>query len=52
MGKTLADVKVKVWRGIELAEQTVRFYTKTKTMITRWFEENIPCGPNMTISLK
>ena len=50
--KTLAYTKGDAWCGINVVEQTMRFYTKTKTMIARWFEENIPCGPNMTISLK
>ena len=51
-GKTLADATGDVWRGIEVVEQTVRFYTETKTITARWFEDDIPSGPNMTISLK
>lgn len=33
-------------------KQAVRFYTETKTVISRWFEDDIPAGPNMTINLK
>ena len=34
-------------------KQGVRFYTETKTITARWFEEDIPAGNvNMTISLK
>jgi acyl-CoA reductase-like NAD-dependent aldehyde dehydrogenase len=33
-------------------KQAVRFYTETKTVTARWFEDDIPSGPNMTISLK
>ncbi len=33
-------------------KQAVRFYTETKTVTARWFEEDISNGPNMTISLK
>lgn len=35
-------------------KQAVRFYTETKTVTARWFDENIevPAGPNMTINLK
>jgi malonate-semialdehyde dehydrogenase (acetylating)/methylmalonate-semialdehyde dehydrogenase len=33
-------------------KQAVRFYTETKTITARWFEDDIPPGPNMTISLK
>jgi malonate-semialdehyde dehydrogenase (acetylating) / methylmalonate-semialdehyde dehydrogenase len=34
-------------------KQGVRFYTETKTITARWFEEDIPAGDlNMTISLK
>ncbi|AWL12076.1 Benzaldehyde dehydrogenase (NAD(+)) [Saliniradius amylolyticus] len=32
-------------------KQAVRFYTETKTITSRWFEDDIPSGPNMTISL-
>lgn len=33
-------------------KQAVRFYTETKTVTARWFEGDIPAGPNMTIHLK
>jgi malonate-semialdehyde dehydrogenase (acetylating)/methylmalonate-semialdehyde dehydrogenase len=33
-------------------KQAIRFYTETKTVTSRWFEDDIPSGPNMTISLK
>ncbi|GGO70410.1 CoA-acylating methylmalonate-semialdehyde dehydrogenase [Bowmanella pacifica] len=33
-------------------KQAVRFYTETKTVTSRWFEDDIPHGPNMTISLR
>jgi malonate-semialdehyde dehydrogenase (acetylating)/methylmalonate-semialdehyde dehydrogenase len=33
-------------------KQAVRFYTETKTVISRWFEDDIPGGPNMTIHLQ
>ncbi|MFN3586919.1 MAG: aldehyde dehydrogenase family protein, partial [Moraxellaceae bacterium] len=35
-------------------KQAVRFYTETKTVTARWFDEDIdhPHGPNMTIQLK
>lgn len=34
-------------------KQGVRFYTETKTVTARWFEEDVPGGPlNMTINLK
>ncbi|WP_341501622.1 CoA-acylating methylmalonate-semialdehyde dehydrogenase [Gallaecimonas sp. GXIMD4217] len=33
-------------------KQAVRFYTETKTITARWFLEDIPGGPNMTIHLK
>lgn len=32
-------------------KQAVRFYTETKTVTARWFEDDIPAGPNMTINL-
>ncbi|GAC14215.1 CoA-acylating methylmalonate-semialdehyde dehydrogenase [Aliiglaciecola lipolytica] len=32
-------------------KQAVRFYTETKTVTARWFEDDIPSGPNMTINL-
>ena len=50
-GNTLADSKSDVWRCIEVV-QAMRFYTITKTITARWFEDDIPCDPNMTISLK
>ncbi|BDM65132.1 methylmalonate-semialdehyde dehydrogenase (acylating) [Shewanella sp. NFH-SH190041] len=33
-------------------KQAVRFFTETKTITARWFEDDIPSGPNMTIALK
>ncbi|WP_088328745.1 CoA-acylating methylmalonate-semialdehyde dehydrogenase [Lacimicrobium sp. SS2-24] len=33
-------------------KQAVRFYTETKTITSRWFEDDISHGPNMTISLR
>ncbi|MCV2885234.1 CoA-acylating methylmalonate-semialdehyde dehydrogenase [Aestuariibacter sp. AA17] len=33
-------------------KQAVRFYTETKTVTSRWFEDDIPTGPNMTITLR
>lgn len=33
-------------------KQAVRFYTETKTITARWFEDDIAQGPNMTIQLK
>lgn len=33
-------------------KQAVRFYTETKTVTARWFEDDIASGPNMTIQLK
>ncbi|MFT5722596.1 MAG: malonate-semialdehyde dehydrogenase (acetylating)/methylmalonate-semialdehyde dehydrogenase [Motiliproteus sp.] len=33
-------------------KQAVRFYTETKTVTARWFEDDIPSGSNMTITLK
>ena len=33
-------------------KQGVRFYTETKTVTARWFDEDIPSGPNMTIQLR
>ncbi|MCY7294169.1 CoA-acylating methylmalonate-semialdehyde dehydrogenase [Alteromonas sp. a30] len=32
-------------------KQAVRFYSETKTVTARWFEDDIPSGPNMTINL-
>ncbi|WP_026374724.1 CoA-acylating methylmalonate-semialdehyde dehydrogenase [Aestuariibacter salexigens] len=33
-------------------KQAIRFYTETKTITARWFEDDIPTGPNMTINLR
>ena len=34
-------------------KQAVQFYTQTKTIISRWFEDgSVPSGVNTTISLK
>ncbi len=33
-------------------KQAVRFYTETKTITSRWFEDDIPTGPNLTINLR
>lgn len=33
-------------------KQAIRFYTETKTVTSRWFDEDIPSGPNMSIDLK
>ncbi|RJG14195.1 CoA-acylating methylmalonate-semialdehyde dehydrogenase [Pseudomonas cavernicola] len=33
-------------------KQGVRFYTETKTVTSRWFDESPVSGPNMTIHLK
>ncbi|MBW3696666.1 CoA-acylating methylmalonate-semialdehyde dehydrogenase [Vibrio sp. T187] len=46
------------WRGSfygdlhAYGKQAVRFYTETKTVTSRWFDDDIPSGPNMTIQLK
>ncbi|RDV26193.1 methylmalonate-semialdehyde dehydrogenase (CoA acylating) [Alteromonas aestuariivivens] len=32
-------------------KQAVRFYTETKTVTSRWLENDIPGAPNMTISI-
>lgn len=46
------------WRGSfygdlhAYGKQAVRFYTETKTVTSRWFDDDIPCGPNLTIQLK
>lgn len=46
------------WRGSfygdlhAYGKQAVRFYTETKTVTERWFDEDIPGGPNMTIHLR
>jgi malonate-semialdehyde dehydrogenase (acetylating)/methylmalonate-semialdehyde dehydrogenase len=33
-------------------KQAIRFYSETKTITSRWVENDIPSGPNMTISLR
>jgi len=33
-------------------KQAVRFYTKTQTITSRWFEDDIATGPNMSINLR
>lgn len=33
-------------------KQGVRFYTETKTITARWFEDDIASGPNMSINLR
>lgn len=46
------------WRGSfygdlhAYGKQAVRFYTETKTITSRWFDDDIPTGPNLTIQLK
>jgi malonate-semialdehyde dehydrogenase (acetylating)/methylmalonate-semialdehyde dehydrogenase len=48
------------WRGSfhgdlhAYGKQAVRFYTETKTITARWFDDSIPGagGPNMSINLK
>ncbi len=32
-------------------KQAIRFYTETKTITSRWLEDDIPSGPNLTISI-
>jgi len=32
-------------------KQAIRFYSETKTITSRWLEDDIPGGPNLTISL-
>lgn len=32
-------------------KQAVRFYTETKTVLSRWPEDDVPDGPNMTINM-
>ncbi|MGR5531187.1 CoA-acylating methylmalonate-semialdehyde dehydrogenase [Vibrio alfacsensis] len=45
------------WRGSfygdlhAYGKQAVRFYTETKTVTARWFDDDIPTGPNLTINL-
>ncbi|WP_394133121.1 CoA-acylating methylmalonate-semialdehyde dehydrogenase [Shewanella maritima] len=33
-------------------KQAVRFYTETKTITSRWFDDSVVTGPNMSINLK
>ncbi|UUM32405.1 CoA-acylating methylmalonate-semialdehyde dehydrogenase [Vibrio japonicus] len=33
-------------------KQAVRFYTETKTVTARWFDDDIPTSPNLTIHLR
>jgi malonate-semialdehyde dehydrogenase (acetylating)/methylmalonate-semialdehyde dehydrogenase len=33
-------------------KQGIRFYTETKTITARWFEDDIATGPNMSINLR
>ncbi|WP_076539844.1 CoA-acylating methylmalonate-semialdehyde dehydrogenase [Shewanella sp. UCD-KL21] len=33
-------------------KQAVRFYTETKTITSRWFDDEVVSGPNMSINLK
>ncbi|KLV07901.1 CoA-acylating methylmalonate-semialdehyde dehydrogenase [Photobacterium ganghwense] len=46
------------WRGSfygdlhAYGKQAIRFYTETKTVTSRWFYDDIPDGPNMTIHLR
>ncbi|WGY44826.1 CoA-acylating methylmalonate-semialdehyde dehydrogenase [Vibrio sp. ABG19] len=46
------------WRGSfygdlhAYGKQAVRFFTETKTVTARWFEDDIPSGPNLTIHLR
>ena len=46
------------WRGSfygdlhAYGKQAVRFYTETKTVTSRWFDDDIPTGPNLTIQLR
>ncbi len=32
-------------------KQAIRFYSETKTITSRWLEDDIPGGPNLTISI-
>lgn len=32
-------------------KQAIRFYSETKTITSRWLEDDVPGGPNLTISL-
>jgi len=46
------------WRGSfhgdlhAYGKQGVRFYTETKTITARWFDDEVAGGPNMSINLK
>ncbi|MGR5095633.1 CoA-acylating methylmalonate-semialdehyde dehydrogenase [Vibrio maritimus] len=46
------------WRGSfygdlhAYGKQAVRFYTETKTVTAKWFEEDVSDGPNLTIQLR
>lgn len=46
------------WRGSfygdlhAYGKQAVRFFTETKTITARWFDDDIPGGPNLTIHLR
>ncbi|MGR5176421.1 CoA-acylating methylmalonate-semialdehyde dehydrogenase [Vibrio mediterranei] len=46
------------WRGSfygdlhAYGKQAVKFYTETKTVTARWFDDDIPDGPNLTIHLR
>ncbi|MCA0933977.1 CoA-acylating methylmalonate-semialdehyde dehydrogenase [Vibrio alginolyticus] len=46
------------WRGSfygdlhAYGKQAVRFYTETKTVTSRWFDDDLPGGPNLTIQLR
>lgn len=46
------------WRGSfygdlhAYGKQAVRFYTETKTVTARWFDDDIPTGLNLTIQLR
>ena len=46
------------WRGSfygdlhAYGKQAVRFYTETKTVTARWFDDDMPSGPNMSIQLR
>lgn len=33
-------------------KQAVKFYTETKTVTARWFEDDVATGPNMSINLR
>lgn len=46
------------WRGSfygdqhAYGKQAIRFYTETKTVTSRWFDDDVSTGVNMTINLK